>query len=131
MKTTIAKKAAIKGRIANFNIVDKRLFHRLEADSISDAQRSAIRHTIVIMLISDTPTVANMLMADDVALVVLNTLFIVLIIDDNIFTSCVALLTTTKAYERQPTEHGYSTNVKKPMYNLLRYIDIFSYSLSK
>lgn len=75
------------GKIARFSIVARRLFHRLEADSISDALRSAMRHTTITTLISDTPTVANMLTTEDVVLrvlVVLNVLT-VLNMDDNKF----------------------------------------------
>jgi hypothetical protein len=74
------------GMIAIFSIVARRLFHILEADRISDALRRAIRQTTVIMLISDTPSVENMLTTDDVVLivlVVLKVLLTVLIIDDN------------------------------------------------
>ncbi len=77
------------GMIARFSIVDRRLFQWVEADKISDALRSAIRHTTVIMLISDTPTVANILTTEDVVLrvlVVLKVLLTVLIIDDSIYT---------------------------------------------
>jgi hypothetical protein len=58
----------------------------LEADRISDALRRAIRHTTVMMLISDTPNVENMLTTDDVVLnvlVVLIVLLTVLNIDDS------------------------------------------------
>lgn len=84
----MTKNVTTMGNIARFSIVAKRLFHRLEAESISDALRSAIRHTTIITLISDTPTVANMLTTEDVVLrvlVVLNVLLTVLIIDDNKF----------------------------------------------
>jgi hypothetical protein len=79
--------------------VDRRLFQTWEADKISDALRSAIKQTTVIMLISDTPNVANIPMTDDVVLsvlsvlvalnvlVVLNVLLTVLNIDDNTTTS--------------------------------------------
>ena len=58
----------------------------MEADRISDALRRAIRHTTVMMLISDTPNVENMLTTDDVVLnvlVVLIVLLTVLNIDDS------------------------------------------------
>lgn len=77
------------GTIAIFSIVDRRLFQWVEADKISDALRSAMRHMTIITLISDTPTVANMLTTDDVVLVALNVLvalsvlLTVLNIDDN------------------------------------------------
>ena len=72
--------------IAIFSIVARRLFHILEADRISDALRRAIRHTTVMMLISDTPNVENVLTTDDVVLnvlVVLIVLLTVLNIDDS------------------------------------------------
>jgi hypothetical protein len=80
------------GKIARFSSVERRLFHRLEADSISEALRSTIKHTTVMTLNSDTPIVENMPMTDDVvlkalpavmALVVLKVLLTVLIIDDS------------------------------------------------
>ena len=74
------------GMIAIFSIVARRLFHILEADRISDALRRAIRHTTVMMLISDTPNVENVLTTDDVVLnvlVVLIVLLTVLNIDDS------------------------------------------------
>lgn len=74
------------GIIARFSMVANRLFHILEADSISDALRRAIRHTTVMMLISDTPNVENVLTTDDVVLnvlVVLIVLLTVLNIDDS------------------------------------------------
>jgi hypothetical protein len=63
-------------------MVARRLFHSFEADSISDALRRPIRQTTVIMLISDTPKVENMLTTDDVVLNVLVVLT-VLNIDDS------------------------------------------------
>jgi hypothetical protein len=68
--------------MARFNIVDKRLFHSLEAERISDALRSAIRHTTLITLTSDTPSVANMLITE----VVLRTLVVLIVdsVDDSI-----------------------------------------------
>jgi len=74
------------GIIARFSMVASLLFHILEADSISDALRRAIRHTTVMMLISDTPNVENVLTTDDVVLnvlVVLIVLLTVLNIDDS------------------------------------------------
>ena len=56
------------GIIATCSKVDRRLFHSLDADKISYAARRPIRHTMVMMLISETPNVENMLTADDVAL---------------------------------------------------------------
>jgi hypothetical protein len=81
--------------IARFSMVAKRLFQTWEADRISDALRRAIRQTTVIMLISDTPKVANIPRTDVVVLsvlrvlvalnvlVVLNVLLTVLNIDDS------------------------------------------------
>ena len=85
------------GMIATFSRVDRRLFHSLDADIISHAARSPIRHIIVMTLTSETPNVENMLVADDVALktfralvtlrvlVVLIVLLTVLSIDDNVW----------------------------------------------
>jgi hypothetical protein len=86
LEPTIRKNVRTIGIIAKFSIVASRLFHILEADSISDALRRAIRHTTVMMLISDTPNVENMLTTDDVVLnvlVVLIVLLTVLNIDDS------------------------------------------------
>ena len=74
------------GIIARFSMVASRLFHILEADRISDALRRAIRHTTVMILISDTPNVENVLTTDDVVLNVLAVLIELLTlfnIDDN------------------------------------------------
>jgi hypothetical protein len=80
-------------------MVDRRLFQTWDADRISDALRRAIKQTTVIMLMSDTPKVANIPMTDEVVLkvlrvlvalnvlVVLNVLLTVLNIDDNKITS--------------------------------------------
>ena len=88
LNTTIPTKAITIGNIAKFSEVDKLLFHNFEADRISDALRSTIRHMTLIILRSDTPTVANILITDVVliALVVLRVLvaLIVLIIEDSI-----------------------------------------------
>ena len=96
------------GTIAKFSIVDRRLFQSLDADRISDAASSPMRQTTVMILMSETPSVANMLVAEDVALrtfsalaalivlvalmvlvalIVLIALLTVLNIDDNIFPS--------------------------------------------
>jgi len=73
-------------------MVDRCLFQSLDADRISDALRRPMRHTTETTLISDTPTVENMLMIEDVVLrvlvalkvlVVLNVLLTVLNRDDN------------------------------------------------
>jgi hypothetical protein len=60
--------------IARFSMVARRLFQTWEADRISDALRRAMRQTTVIMLISDTPKVANIPITDDVVLNVLSVL---------------------------------------------------------
>jgi hypothetical protein len=70
----MAKNVTTIGIMARFSMVDRRLFQWVEADSISDALRSAMRQTTIITLISDTPTVANMLTTDDVVLVALRVL---------------------------------------------------------
>jgi len=89
---TIRKKVNTIGRMARFSMVDRRLFHSLEADRISDALSRAIKHTTETTLISETPTTENMLTTDDVVLnvlvalkvlVVLNVLLTVLNMDDN------------------------------------------------
>jgi len=63
--------------IARFNIIDRRLFQSLEAERISDALRSEIKHMTLMILTSETPSVANMLTTE----VVLKTL-VVLIVDN-------------------------------------------------
>jgi len=85
--------------IARLSMVARRLFQTWEADRISDALNRAMRQTTVIMLISETPNVANIPMTDDVVLsvlrvlvalnvlVVLIVLLTVLNIDDNTTTS--------------------------------------------
>jgi hypothetical protein len=83
------KNVTTMGMIARLSMVDRRLFQWVDADSISDALRSAMRQTTIITLISDTPTVANMLTTDVVVLValsvlvVLSVLLTVLNIDDS------------------------------------------------
>ncbi len=79
----MAKNVTTIGTIARFSMVDRRLFQWVEAHSISEALRSAMRQTTIITLISDTPTVANMLTTDDVVLVALSVLLTVLNMDDN------------------------------------------------
>ncbi len=64
--------------IAAFSMTDSRLFQCLDADRISDALSSAMRHITVITLISDTPSVENMLTTDDVVLRVLVVLIVLL-----------------------------------------------------
>jgi hypothetical protein len=71
-----------------FSIVDRRLFQCVEADKISEALSSAIRHITLTTLISETPIVAKVLTTEVVlaALIVvaLMVLLTVLNIDDNI-----------------------------------------------
>lgn len=57
--------------MARFSLLARRLFQCFDADKISDAQSSPIRDTTAIMLISDTPIVANMLTTEVVVLKVL------------------------------------------------------------
>ena len=86
LKPTIKKNVNTKGMIAKFSIVAMRRFHIVEADSISDALRRAIRQITDITLTSDMPIVENMLTADDVALnvlLVVNVLLVMLIMDDS------------------------------------------------
>jgi hypothetical protein len=97
----MAKNVTTIGIMARFSMVDRRLFQWVEADSISDALRSAMRQMTIITLISDTPTVANMLTTDDVVLVALrvlvalSVLLTVLNMDDSmifLLPSCLAYL---------------------------------------
>lgn len=93
LNVTIKKNVITMGKIARFNNMDNRLFHKLEADNISEALSSTIRHTTVMTLNSDTPIVENMPTTEDVVLrvllavmvlVVLNVLLTVLIIDNKL-----------------------------------------------
>lgn len=75
-----------------FSIMDRRLFQCVEADSISEALSSAMRHITLIMLISETPNVAKVLTKEVVLrvlvalmVVALIVLLAVLNIDDNIW----------------------------------------------
>ena len=74
--------------IERFSIVDRRLFQCVEADKISEALSSAIRHITLITLISETPIVAKVLTTEVVLAaliaVALMVLLTVLNIDDNI-----------------------------------------------
>lgn len=86
LNPTIKKNVNTNGMIARFSIVAIRRFHIVEADSISDALRRAIRQITDITLTSDMPIVENMLTADDVApnvLLVVNVLLVMLIMDDS------------------------------------------------
>jgi hypothetical protein len=86
LNPTIKKNVSTSGMIAKFSIVAMRRFHIVEADSISDALRRAIKQITDIMLTSDMPIVENMLTADDVALnvlLVVNVLLVMLIMDDS------------------------------------------------
>jgi hypothetical protein len=79
LKPTIRTNVRTRGIIARLSIVDKRLFHILDADTISDALRRAIRQMTDMTLTSDTPIVETVLTTEDVVLIVL----IVLSIDDS------------------------------------------------
>jgi hypothetical protein len=79
------------GKIARFNRVERRLFHRLEADSISDALRRTIKHTTVMTLNSDTPIVENMPMTDDVVLKVLPAVIVLVVLNVLLVTVLVVL----------------------------------------
>jgi hypothetical protein len=86
LNPTIKKNVNTNGMIAKFSIVAMRRFHIVEADSISDALRRAIKQITDITLTSDMPIVENMLTADDVALnvlLVVNVLLVMLIMDDS------------------------------------------------
>ena len=71
--------------------VERRLCQQDEAESISEALRRAIRHMTLTTLISATPTVANVLTAEVVLIVLvalavaLMVLLTVLIIDESIY----------------------------------------------
>jgi hypothetical protein len=104
LKPTMPMNVTTIGIIARFSMVDSRLFQWVEADKISEALSSAMRHTTIITLISDTPTVANMLTTDDVVLaalsvlVVLSVLLTVLNIDDNKLYSSLPGLSTLQLW---------------------------------
>ena len=79
------------GTMEIFSIMDRRLFQCVEADRISEALSSAMRHITLIMLISETPIVAKVLTTEVVlrvlvalTVVALIVLLTVLNIDDNI-----------------------------------------------
>jgi len=79
------------GTIEIFSIMDRRLFQCVDADRISEALSSAMRHITLIMLISETPIVAKVLTTEVVlrvlvalTVVALIVLLTVLNIDDNI-----------------------------------------------
>jgi hypothetical protein len=61
---TIAPKVTINGSIARFSESESLSFQSLDADRISDAQSRTMRHRTAPMLISETPTVVNILTAD-------------------------------------------------------------------
>ena len=71
--------------------VERRLCQQDEAESISEALRRAMRHMTLTTLISATPTVANVLTAEVVLIVLvalavaLMVLLTVLIIDESIY----------------------------------------------
>ena len=72
LKPTIRKNVRTRGIIARLSIVDRRLFHILDADRISDALRRAIRQMTDMTLTSDTPIVETALTTEDVVLIVLS-----------------------------------------------------------
>jgi len=67
-------------------MVDRRLLHCDEADRISDALSKTIRQITLITLISETPTVAKVVITD-VVLAALIVLLTVLNMDDNMIFS--------------------------------------------
>ena len=77
--------------MAMLSTVERRLCQQDEAESISEALRRAIRHMTLTTLISATPTVANVLTAEVVLIVLvalavaLMVLLTVLIIDESIY----------------------------------------------
>ena len=77
--------------MAMLSTVDRRLCQQDEAESISEALRRAMRHMTLTTLISATPTVANVLTAEVVLIVLvalavaLMVLLTVLIIDESIY----------------------------------------------
>ena len=79
------------GTMAMLSTVERRLCQQDEAESISEALRRAIRHMTLTTLISATPTVANVLTAEVVLIVLvalavaLMVLLTVLIIDESIY----------------------------------------------
>jgi hypothetical protein len=75
-----------RGIMAKFNIIDRRSFHSFDAEMSSDALRSAIKHIMLIILISDIPSVANILTTE----VVLRTLVVLMV--DNADVSNLVLL---------------------------------------
>ena len=76
--------------MAMLSTVERRLCQQDEAESISEALRRAMRHMTLTTLISATPTVANVLTAEVVLIVLvalavaLMVLLTVLIIDESI-----------------------------------------------
>ena len=79
------------GTMAMLSTVERRLCQQDEAESISEALRRAMRHMTLTTLISATPTVANVLTAEFVLIVLvalavaLMVLLTVLIIDESIY----------------------------------------------
>jgi hypothetical protein len=79
------------GTMAMLSTVERRLCQQDEAESISEALRRAMRHMTLTTLISATPTVANVLTAEVVLIVLvalavaLMVLLTVLIIDESIY----------------------------------------------
>ena len=79
------------GTMAMLSTVERRLCQQDEAESISEALRRAMRHMTLTTLISATPTVANVLTAEVVLIVLvalavaLMVLLTVLIIGESIY----------------------------------------------
>lgn len=77
--------------MAMLSTVERRLCQQDEAESISEALRRAMRHMTLTTLISATPTMANVLTAEVVLIVLvalavaLMVLLTVLIIDESIY----------------------------------------------
>ncbi len=78
LKKTIAKKVIASGQIARLKDVDKRPFHSLDADKISEALRRIMRLMTAATPTSATPTVLSMVTVDVVLIA-----DVVLITDDN------------------------------------------------
>ena len=81
MKTTMQKNVTSKGDMAILSFLDKRPFHSFEADKRLDAIKRPIRQTTVIMPTSETPKLANVLIADIVVLSVLVVLKVLLLLN--------------------------------------------------
>jgi len=84
LKKTIAKKVIASGQIAKLKDVDRRSFHSLDADKISEALRRIMRLMTAATPTSATPTVLSMVTVDVVLIAdVVLMADVVLITDDN------------------------------------------------